>query len=314
MIVTKKEIESALNNYRLGRLESYCVPKQGLLNKVVFLKTTKGRYVLKVALVNEGTLGYVLGLLDHIKMKTAPRPFLTRDKKLYSVCYGHKAFVYPFISGNIPKRLSSRMIGEIGRFLAEYHKRSRGFKAHFKREEILSLSSALINMAIKRAKRVRGAEEREAVRYIEKEIKKYKLSKDLPSGPIHVDIKPDNSLFVGNRLQGVVDFDNAYQGPLILDLGVTMSWYGIADGRVNPTKVKKLYKAYSKARKLNDIEKKNLFNAFHFAILRNSLRALEFLAQGRLPQRWVHGYLVNYLAAERNFKMSRQEFLNYLTK
>lgn len=314
MKITKKEIESALSNYRLGRLESFSIPNQGLLNKVVFLKTTRGRYVLKIALVNEDTLDYVLGLLDRIRMKTAPRLVSTLDGKLYFLYFGHKAFVYQYIPGNIPKHLSIRMTSEIGRFLAEYHKRSYCFPKNSKREEILGLSQSSIKEAIAQARRWQGKKGREALRHIEKSIGKYRLPDNLPSGPIHVDVKPDNSLFIGDKLQGVVDFDNAYQGPLILDLAVAMSWHGIVKGRVNLAKVKSLYSAYSKKRKLSSGERKSLFDAFHFAILRNALRALAFLAQGRLPQKWVYSYLDHYLEAERNFVSTREEFIKYLEK
>jgi homoserine kinase type II len=312
MNITRKGIESALENYRLGRLDNFSVPNQGLLNKVVFLKTTRGRYALKIALVNENTLDYVLGLLDQIRMKTTPRLISTIDDKLYFLYSGHKAFIYRYIPGNIPKRLSNRMTDGIGRFLAEYHKRSCHFPKNSGREEILGLSQYSIKEAIAQARRGRGKKGREALRHIETAIGKYRLPDNLPSGPIHVDVKPDNSLFIGDKLQGVVDFDNAYHGPLILDLAVAMSWYGIANGRVDPAKIKSLYSAYSKKRELIYSEKKSLFDAFHLAVLRNALRALAFLAQGRLPQKWVYSYLDDYLEAERNFVATREEFIKYL--
>lgn len=312
MKVTKKDIESALSNYNVGSLRSYSLPRQGLLNRIVFLKTTKGQYVLKIALVNISTLNFVLGLLDHIQMRTTPGPVRTRHKKLDIPYNGFRAYIYPFIPGKIPKRISGRMLNEVGKFLSEYHNRVSDFKTRSRREEILSISRNSIKNTISHARKASAKKDREAVCYIEKEIEKYFLPAELPEGPIHVDVKPDNSLFIGEKLKGVVDFDNAYFGPFILDLGVTMSWYGVTRGKIDMDKIKELYCAYSKGRKLNSLEMKFIFDALHFAILRNSLRALELLAQNRLPKKWVHDYLNCYLSAEKSFNMDRDSFLDFL--
>jgi homoserine kinase type II len=314
MKVVKKDIKSALSHYDIGNLINYTVPNQGLLNRIIFLKTTKGRYVLKIALVNIEKLSYVLELLDHINMITAPKPLRAQKKRLAIPFKGYKSYIYSFIPGKIPKRITSRMLREIGSFLAEYHNRSKNFKICSRREEILSLSHSAIKKAIFQAKKICNKKGKEAASYIEREIWKYPLSASLPEGPIHVDVKPDNSLFEGEKLRGVVDFDNAYCGPLILDIGVMMSWYGIINGKFDMVRIRELYRAYIKVRKLTKIELEFLFNAFHFALLRNSLRALELLAQKKLPQKWVFDYIDNYLKAEKFFPISKSLFSNFLTK
>lgn len=314
MKVTKKDIEVALSLYNIGKLKSFKIPNQGLLNRIVFIETTKGKFVLKIALVNVSSISYVLGLLCYIKMRTAPRPIFTIKKELYIPYGNYRAFIYRMIEGDVPKYVSKKMLRELGTFLSIYHLRSSNFKFLSNREEILGLSCTSVNTAIKHAGILNAKKYRETVSYINDVIWKYSLPDKLPRGPIHVDVKPDNSLFCGEKLKGVIDFDNSYNGPLILDLGVMMSWYGVSKGEVDMNKIRELYRSYSKKRKLTNLEKNCVFDAFHFAILRNSLRGLEFLAKKKLSKKWVNDYIDYYLKAERQFVMDRASFLNFLSK
>lgn len=309
IVVRRKELEQILSYYRVGTLKGYQIPRQGLLNRIVFIKTTRGKYVLKIALANSPTLHYELGLLNHIRMRTALRVLLTREKHLFAPYGTYKAFLSPHISGKHPKKISAKMLREVGKFLGEFHNRAKDFHATAGRSQILSISQTSIKKVLGRALRVHTQRAREAAHYISKAIWKYPLSKKLPQGPIHVDVKPENSLFLGEKLMGVVDFDNAYRGPLVLDLGVAMAWYGISHGKFDMERLRILYRAYNARRKLSRIEKEYLYNVFHFAILRNALRAVEFLSRRKLPTRWVHQFLDTYLGAERNFLLSKDEFM-----
>ncbi len=312
MKITRRDIQSILNNYPLGQLKNYSLPKQGLLNKVVLIKTTKGTYILKATAINTDTLDEVLSLLHSIKMKQTPTLVATNQKKLSLEYKNYRVFIYALIPGRVPKKVMAGMPAEIGKFLGRYHLRIKNFRVSTKREKILDKSPVSIKRAIILAQLVKTNKGKSALAHIKKTINRYKLISSLPVGPIHVDIKPDNSLFIGRKLRGVIDFDNVYQGPLILDLAVAMSWYGVSMAQINMSHIKELYGAYVKKRSLNNLEKRFLWNAFHFAILRNALRALEFLAQGRLPQKWVHDYLDCYLAAEQKFSLNEKEFIKYL--
>lgn len=73
----------------------------------------------------------------------------------------------------------------------------------------------------------------------------------LPSGLIHGDLFPDNTLFVGDQLTGLLDFFSGGDGPLCYDLGVCANaWCSRADGGLCDMRLQALLGAYQKRRPL----------------------------------------------------------------
>ena len=93
-----------------------------------------------------------------------------------------------------------------------------------------------------------------------------KIPKNLPSGPIHVDIKPENVLVNKGEVTGVLDFDNTYIGPYIIDIGKTIFWFCIKQGKLNKQLFSQFIKSYEQKRRLTPIERKFLGNAINYAI------------------------------------------------
>ena len=67
----------------------------------------------------------------------------------------------------------------------------------------------------------------------------------LPSGVIHADLFPDNVLFMGDKVSGLIDFYFACNDMLAYDLAVMLnSWCFESDGAYNITKGKALIAGY----------------------------------------------------------------------
>ena len=78
---------------------------------------------------------------------------------------------------------------------------------------------------------------------------------DLPRGVIHADLFPNNVLFIGDSLTGVIDFYFACDDILAYDLGICMnSWCFEPDGSFNLTKSRAMLKAYQSVRPLSEVE------------------------------------------------------------
>ena len=72
---------------------------------------------------------------------------------------------------------------------------------------------------------------------------------DLPAGIIHADLFPDNVLFMGDTVSGVIDFYFACHDMLAYDLAVTLnSWCFETDGAYNVTKGRAMIAAYRAGR------------------------------------------------------------------
>ena len=78
---------------------------------------------------------------------------------------------------------------------------------------------------------------------------------DLPAGVIHADYFPDNVLFVGNLVGGVIDFYFACNDAFVYDLAIMLnSWCFELDGSFNITKGQAVINAYRQQRPLSEAE------------------------------------------------------------
>jgi homoserine kinase type II len=78
---------------------------------------------------------------------------------------------------------------------------------------------------------------------------------NLPGGVIHADYFPDNVLFVGNQVGGVIDFYFACNDAYVYDLAIMLnSWCFELDGSFNITKGQSVINAYRQKRPLSDDE------------------------------------------------------------
>ena len=78
---------------------------------------------------------------------------------------------------------------------------------------------------------------------------------ELPSGVIHADFFPDNILFVGDAVGGVIDFYFACNDFYVYDLATMLnSWCFELDGSYNITKGQAVLSAYRAARPLSEAE------------------------------------------------------------
>ena len=74
----------------------------------------------------------------------------------------------------------------------------------------------------------------------------------LPEGVIHADLFPNNVLFIGDSLTGLIDFYFACEDILAYDLGICLnSWCFEADGSFNLTKSRAMLKAYDQVRPMS---------------------------------------------------------------
>ncbi len=79
--------------------------------------------------------------------------------------------------------------------------------------------------------------------------------RDLPQGVIHADLFPDNVLFLGEKVSGLIDFYFACNDALAYDLAVCLNaWCFEPDMAFNITKGMALINAYENIRRLTEEE------------------------------------------------------------
>lgn len=80
------------------------------------------------------------------------------------------------------------------------------------------------------------------------------LESPLPTGIIHGDVFPDNTLFVGDRLLAIVDFEEACTDHLLMDVGMSMNGFCFVDNRLDMGLAASFLAAYTRHRPLQEEE------------------------------------------------------------
>src|SRR5690606_24837935 len=144
---------------------------------------------------------------------------------------------------------------EVGAAMARLHLAGRDFAGQ--RPNALSIDGwlPLIQACGSRASEVRAGLEHELAREYDSlratwpELPGRVGDRPLPHGVIHADLFPDNVLFIGEKLSGLIDFYFACNDYFAYDLAVLLnSWCFEADGAFNVTKSRALIGGYESVR------------------------------------------------------------------
>ena len=255
------ELEALLGRYDLGQLLSIAGIAEGVENSNFLLRTEKANFILTLyeKRVDEADLPYFLGLMDYLSETglQCPVPIKDYTGQVLQSCAGRAAAIVSFLDGTSQKFPTTEKCAELGRALAHFHIHSTPFK--IKRENSLgpenwlhllqSVNSELTDMP---------ADLKEQAETIIHQLT-VAWPSDLPAGHIHADLFPNNALFVGDKLTGIIDFYFACNDLYSYDLAVCLnSWCFDKDGSFNVTKSAHLLKAYQTVRTLTDSEKQAL--------------------------------------------------------
>ena len=231
---------------------------EGVENSNYFLATERGRYILTLyeKRVAEGDLPFFLGLLDHLAARgvNCPRPVHGRDGAIVRRLAGRPAAIQSFLDGVSPKRPGAAHCAEAGATSARLHHAAAGFA--LSRPNALSLEgwAKLAAATQAGADGVQGGL-RQAIAAELAHLTAF-WPKGLPAGVIHADMFPDNTLFVGERLTGVIDFYFACNDSYAYDVAVNLNaWCFEPDGSFNLTKGRAFLHGYEAVRKLSQAER-----------------------------------------------------------
>ena len=98
--------------------------------------------------------------------------------------------------------------------------------------------------------------------FFETELEKLKpaLRADLPSGVVHGDMFADNTVFSGNKLRAVIDFEEACHERYLFEIGVGINGFCFLENRLQPPYMRAYVSAYERHRKLTEEERGWLFD------------------------------------------------------
>lgn len=312
LFFTKTQYQHIANDFNLGKISSLEYFKQGYAAPKVMVKTTKGKYVIAKQTIGKGdnfknkplsSVQSEVKLLSSLKNLPAPKYLKNIDKQYIVDVNGFAVTVYSYLEGKHPKVLNNYKVKELGEFLGKFHVQGSGIKDGWaNRYKYYDYPLSRIKAMKPYAYQQSNSKLKAVAPEVEQGIIDNKLSKSLPQGPIHVDIKHDNELFKGNSLTGIVDFGNFYKGPLLLDIGKTILFNCVVKQKLNLTMMENFLKGYEKHRKLTKKERGQLLSAIRFALYSHVWLDLYHVPLKLVPQKHTLYYVETFLPAIRELK------------
>lgn len=248
--VPPADLEHFLRSYDLGRLRASEGITEGWENTNYRLETDKGRFVLTLyEHLGDQTLPFILGLAGHLADAglPVPRPVRRRDGRVQGTLAGRPASVVRFLDGRWPREPSPAQCREGGRVLAWFHQAAAGFP---RAPENVAGPKAWLEWFT----RVKSRADSVAVG-LEEEIDaeladvSARWPVGLPRGVIHGDLFPDNTLFEGENITGLIDFSLACREAWLFDVAVCVNAWGFeAQGRFRPERARAFLDGYNVVR------------------------------------------------------------------
>lgn len=80
------------------------------------------------------------------------------------------------------------------------------------------------------------------------------LDSTLPRGVVHGDLFPNNTIFKNQKLQAIIDFEEACSDQLLFDVGMTINGFCFVDNQLQPELLDAFLIGYNTMRKLSEAE------------------------------------------------------------
>ncbi|MFH0806527.1 MAG: phosphotransferase [Candidatus Brennerbacteria bacterium] len=273
---SRKEYQEISDAFQLGSVKRIVYFGKGLQTPKVMVRTPKGEFIISkhrhfssrdIWSKSRRSFLYEVGLLNVLKKLPVPH-YRKSAKGGYVLDF--KRFdvtVYRFLPGKQPRFLTPAMVRQLGSFVGSFHAAGRNFRETLKgRRRFYQLTHTVVRRMHVYAQKQKNPRLKRIVTEVKKGVEQNRLPASLPKGPIHVDIKPENELFVREKLTGVIDFGNFYIGPYMLDVGKTVMWNCVRKGRLEKNLLQSFLKGYESKRKLSVQERKYLKRSILFAI------------------------------------------------
>jgi len=256
-LVDDEALAQFLKGYDVGDAISFKGIAEGVENSNYLLETTKARFILTLyerrARVED--LPYFLTMMEHLAEAGVPSPLPIHDKAgiALQTLNGRPACLISFLSGVSVHHPSESQCASLGAMLAKMHVAGQSFDHKLTNDLSIDGWKALADKTRDRADEVQpglAAEIDHELAYLSAN-----WPSGLPTGTIHADLFPDNVLFTGDAITGVIDFYFGCTDMLAYDLAVCINaWCFGDDHTFLPGHAKRVMELYDLHRSMDPLE------------------------------------------------------------
>ena len=261
-ILTKlqnKDFENILENYKIGKHKSHKHLPWALGNTVYLLKTTRGKFILKIfENAKEDFINFQLKIMQLMEKEKLPSPqvMLTSGSKSLLILKKRKIIIQRFVEGKPAKRFTKKLIEDI----AEKHGKlnralmKMGLKGKYTWKKDYQFKPLMFD--VKRYEGFGILEENKKLREEFRQVKKQNLRRSV----VHGDFNRGNLLVKNQKLNAIIDLDDAHEDFVVQEISnfITMSFIDWK-GRVDYGKIKLYLKGFEKYFKLNPSEREAIY-------------------------------------------------------
>lgn len=248
------QIRNGCNQFNLSGLKTAIPLSDGFANQNYKISTDQGDFFYRVCIQQSDIklIQWEIELLLSLQQFDFPTAYMRPSKQgAYLIDTDHgRVMIYEFKKGHEPL-LNPGTAGEIARALArlnlfpDWHR--------FNRKNVINMDDCLD--LIERFKNA-PMQYPQVYAYFEEQTLFLTpfVRSDLPKGIIHGDCFPDNTLFQGDRLAAIIDFEEGCVDHLLMDIGMTINGFCFVDNHLDPVLINTFLREYNRIRPLTKDE------------------------------------------------------------
>ena len=266
-VLERADIEQFIKPFGIGPLVDFEGVAAGIENTNYFVTTDQSEFGSEVATeplhhyvltlfeeISASDLAFYVELTTLLSLRGLPVPCPARDADGIALhtLHGKPALLVPRAKGDHPKQANSNQCYAIGQALAGIHKIT--LEAGFDHPGNRSL--AWLSELAGKLKTTVDDSDQDLLAEVERFSTLIEATPNLPRGVIHGDLFRDNTLFQGDALTAIIDFNSAGNGFLMMDLAIIANdWCSETDGSLDHQRCDALLAGYQHGRPLEDAEK-----------------------------------------------------------
>jgi len=285
--VSRVQLEHYLQRYNVGQLNDFQGIEAGVENTNYFVNTTAGQFVLTlVESVDHEQLPEILNYIEHLTQHgiACAKPIHLNDGSLAGQLNQRPAVLMSRLAGSPLQTPNDQQASIIGLTLARMHQ----LADQLSHKPPVNVQQWCADLGARLSPRL-SKEEQQTLQHNLTEAGQICWEK-LPSGPIHADLFPDNALFDGDRLCGLIDFYHSCSAAYLYDLCITLNaWcYDETTAQYDFNKALLILDSYQSIRPLNIDEQRSFSSMLQVAAMRfwlSRLRDIHFPKDGEVVTR-----------------------------